>query len=666
MGPCARRLLLCSLPFIFASLLLAPRGASADPGRELFRFLGATPATPATSEVPVEVNVASLRAAEPPRLRLLDGRAYDTVRAGIEVRGPEDFTWRGRVVDGGEEVGTATLTVMGKRLAGLIFLPPVVYRVVPTRGGGQRMERLPPLRPGWCATELSPRSGPEFGGGPESGSGSGPGSETPQPSVAPPPAGKIVNDTSMPTRFDVMVLYTPAALAEASGTVELRLQIQSGIDALNTSLINSQIGARAVLVDVEPYAFQEGGRIGQELARVIHDPKAAMLRRRSGADVVQLVVATTGQNAEGVASQMIRADLGPVFAPYAYSAVTVASLTSLVPAHEIGHNMGCDHDPPDSGVPPSLASWPYAYGHYVDGLFSTVMSYTDPCQRGCPPVPNFSNPGIDVQGQPTGIPGQRDNHLTIENDKNIVAAFMTPQSCAPGPGTLCLGRGRFKIEVAWDNQFNQTSGSGLALPRTDETGFFTFGDPANVELLVKILDFGNQRKLFYGELTNLRFALIVTDTQQGLVKYYQNTPGDCGAIDQTGFPESAGTRDAGAVNDPGAAAAQTCGVSPDALCLLKGRFSVAVDWSNPGNGQAGHAHPVPLASDVTGAFYFTDPGNLELLAKLVQFPDRIAFFYGTLSDLDYTITVTDRASGAVKTYHNPAGHFCGGLDNNAF
>jgi hypothetical protein len=342
-------------------------------------------------------------------------------------------------------------------------------------------------------------------------------------------------------------------------------------------------------------------------------------------------------------------------------------LTSLVPAHEIGHNMGCDHDPPDADTTPAVASWPYAYGHYVDGLFSTVMSYTNPCQLGCPPVPNFSNPAVDVQGQPTGIPGQRDNHLTIENDKSIVAAFMTPRSCTPEPGVLCLDRGRFKIEVAWENQFNQTTGSGIAVPRTDETGFFTFGDPANVELLIKILDFGSELKLFYGELTNLKFALIVTDTQQGLVKYYQNTPGDCGGIDQAAFPKNAGGGAAATqISAASAASARSCGGDPDALCLMNGRFTIAVDWSNPGNGQAGHAHPVPLASEVTGAFYFTDPGNLELLAKLVQFPDRIAFFYGTLSNLDYTITVTDRSSGATKTYHNPAGQFCGGLDNNAF
>jgi len=51
---------------------------------------------------------------------------------------------------------------------------------------------------------------------------------------------------------------------------------------------------------------------------------------------------------------------------------------------------------------------------------------------------------------------------------------------------------------------------------------------------------------------------------------------------------------------------------------------------------------------------------------VVQFPDRVAFFYGALSDLPYTIHVTDTASGTVKTYSSTAGKLCGGLDNSAF
>ena len=33
---------------------------------------------------------------------------------------------------------------------------------------------------------------------------------------------------------------------------------------------------------------------------------------------------------------------------------------------------------------------------------------------------------------------------------------------------------------------------------------------------------------------------------------------------------------------------------------------------------------------------------------------------------EYDVTVTDSASGSVKTYHNPAGTYCGGIDDTAF
>jgi len=78
------------------------------------------------------------------------------------------------------------------------------------------------------------------------------------------------------------------------------------------------------------------------------------------------------------------------------------------------------------------------------------------------------------------------------------------------------------------------------------------------------------------------------------------------------------------------------------------------------------SRPRPPLSAVTGAFYFTDPSNLELLGKILDFGDRIAFFYGTLSDLEYTLTVEDTVGGTVRTYRNAAGNFCGGLDNHAF
>ncbi len=268
--------------------------------------------------------------------------------------------------------------------------------------------------------------------------------------------------------------------------------------------------------------------------------------------------------------------------------------------------------------------------------------------------------------------------------------------CMPSRNVGCSNHGRFSVAVAWQNQFNGTNGKGVVVANasTDQTLAFSFGDPANVELLVKLLNFGDVVKLFYGELTDLHFQITVTDTAHGISKVYGNTPGDCGAIDGSAFPgqgadpgedagESAGAGTAVTAGSdtvleapasitagrgdeagaPGAAAAGTCRPGPTTLCLLGGRFAASVTWQNQfaggviGSGMAG-----PL-SNLTGTFYFSDPANKELLVKVLDLGDRVTVFYGSLSNLQYTLQVTDTSTGGTKTYFNPPGTFCGGLDN---
>jgi len=92
---------------------------------------------------------------------------------------------------------------------------------------------------------------------------------------------------------------------------------------------------------------------------------------------------------------------------------------------------------------------------------------------------------------------------------------------------------------------------------------------------------------------------------------------------------------------------------------------VRVSWSNPGNGTSGQGGANAL-SNLVGTFFFTDRSNVELMTKVVPFPDRVVFFYGALSDLPYTLQVTDTQNGATKSYQSTAGKLCGGLDNTAF
>jgi outer membrane protein assembly factor BamB len=234
-----------------------------------------------------------------------------------------------------------------------------------------------------------------------------------------------------------------------------------------------------------------------------------------------------------------------------------------------------------------------------------------------------------------------------------------PRPCKADAMNLCLLKGRFAVGVTWNNQYNGTAGSGHAVPSTDSSGFFYFTDPANDELIVKMLPFGTGFKFFYGQLTDLHFAITVTDSVTGKSKQYQNTAGNCGAIDENAITAK---RTQLTVAGP---ATRRCIADAHTLCLLQGSLAVKVTWQNQFNGTAGAGLAFRL-SDETGRFSFTDPSDVELVLKALDFDGHIKFFYGTLSDLGYVITVSKMATGEVKTYTNPPGTYCGGIDDNAF
>jgi hypothetical protein len=232
-------------------------------------------------------------------------------------------------------------------------------------------------------------------------------------------------------------------------------------------------------------------------------------------------------------------------------------------------------------------------------------------------------------------------------------------------GTLCLLNGRFQVTATWNNQFDGSSGAAGAIRNTDLAGFLYFNDPTNIELIVKTVDLGDRISFFYGQLTNLRFTIRVVDTQTGREKTYTNTAGDCGAIDNNLTTTSQAFFELDESTEPALEAMATCVSNANTACLLGGRYQLQMTWRNQFDGSSGGGLARRL-SDQTAAFAFTDLANLELLVKTLDFGDRVLVFYGTLSNLEYTLTVTEVASGRVKTYRNAAGNYCGGLDNNAF
>ncbi len=251
--------------------------------------------------------------------------------------------------------------------------------------------------------------------------------------------------------------------------------------------------------------------------------------------------------------------------------------------------------------------------------------------------------------------------------------------------TLRLMGDQFRVQVSWRDPGSGRAGFGHAVPGLDLTGYFWFFDSSNLELVVKALDgraLNGQYWLFYGALSNVEYWVDVTETRTGRTKRYHNPPGSlCGRGDTSAFSAAAAAGTAAADGAPlpqlafelpaelpetGAAAA-SCVADAQTLCLLGNRFRVSVEWQLR-DGASGRGMAVPQ-SDVTGTFWFFGPENVELVVKALDgraLNNRYWFFYGALSDVQYTITVLDTVTGVRKRYRNPAGNLCGQGDTNAF
>lgn len=103
-------------------------------------------------------------------------------------------------------------------------------------------------------------------------------------------------------------------------------------------------------------------------------------------------------------------------------------------------------------------------------------------------------------------------------------AFEVGTACVQGGPNLCLGEdGRFKVTVAWKTA--QGSGAGQAGRLTQDTGYFWFFSPTNLELTVKVLNgcsLNNRYWVFLSGLTNVEATVTVTDTEKGTTKTYTN------------------------------------------------------------------------------------------------------------------------------------------------
>ena len=132
---------------------------------------------------------------------------------------------------------------------------------------------------------------------------------------------------------------------------------------------------------------------------------------------------------------------------------------------------------------------------------------------------------------PTGIAAGPDGNVWFtEPSKQKIGRITTSgtPSCSTDSHTLCLNNGRFSVAASFTESPEGLPVQATAVPLTADTGYFWFFDPANVELVVKVLtgcSVNNEYWVFAGGLTDVGVEMKITDTVTGKVKMYSNTVG---------------------------------------------------------------------------------------------------------------------------------------------
>jgi hypothetical protein len=99
--------------------------------------------------------------------------------------------------------------------------------------------------------------------------------------------------------------------------------------------------------------------------------------------------------------------------------------------------------------------------------------------------------------------------------------------CTPGTNDLCLASNRFRIQISWRNYANQT-GSGWAIPFTNDSGMFWFFDANNLEFLVKVINgcgLNSRYWVYAAATTDVEYTMTVTDTLRNTTRTYFNSLG---------------------------------------------------------------------------------------------------------------------------------------------
>ena len=329
-------------------------------------------------------------------LPLSDDRIIRVEREQAEVAEGGQI-WTGHAL--GAPIGNVVLSRVGGALVGNIVLSEGErYHLRYAGKGLHRLERIDQARYPDEAAPLSPAAAELALAATE---GVAPGTEPSPDASGASPDGLDADNCG---QIDVLVVYDAAARMAAGGADAMLAEINLGVAETNQAYANSGITQRVSLVHAAEAAVAIGASANSALANIKANAGVQTLRNSYGADLVSYWVAAL-PGACGIGYKMDT--VSAAFAPFAYSVVDRDCATGYYSfGHEMGHNMGADHDWfVSANTTPSSA----AHGLVnVGARWRTIMAYNDRCQAQTPAVncarlPYFSNPNIAVGGAATGV-----------------------------------------------------------------------------------------------------------------------------------------------------------------------------------------------------------------------------------------------------------------------
>ncbi len=217
-----------------------------------------------------------------------------------------------------------------------------------------------------------------------------------------------------PLEFDVLVVYTPAALAAEGSADAMVAQADLAMADANVCYQNSGIPIHGNIVGVREVDYTESGEIRTDLHRLAvpgdgYLDEVQAMRDEVEADFVCLF--TNQASADGYNGYAeILVGLTPDYEELGFSVINVQrAVVDHLFAHEIGHNMGCDHDRENTT---GLRLYDFSYGWRFTGtdgvLYRDVMAYPPGAS-----IPYFGTPLVSYAGTPTGVPDYADTARTL-------------------------------------------------------------------------------------------------------------------------------------------------------------------------------------------------------------------------------------------------------------